>query len=581
MMLAVSALAIAFTWAAIAAVLAGIGGLFLSRFSKQYFLMDACWMGLCVCVVVLEIWSLARPITSAATVFLFCAGVLGFLVSPLRAFARLKAAFRAAGWWILVPIVVVLFLALRACGPCDYGDTGLYGAPAIRWIMTYPAVPGLANIHGRLGFNSSVFLCVAALNQGVWKDLAHHLFAGFVLAGMALTLLPSALRAVRRRPVDAADWFRCILLIPVAFWVMRSKIVGTLTDEPAAIAVLVAVGILFDTFCAKSGEEERRQGYSRLVLAATLLALAVVFKMSTIVFASLAWCLALGLIWRMKCSGKERSRYLGGALVLSMLILVPWCVRGIVLSGYPFYPAAVLGIPADWKVPPGEAHWYAAGVRSWGRNSDAYFLADTQGLGWLSGWLYRAVRNRVSFQAPVGISMAGLAVLLVSRLRKNPVPLYPWLWLLLPSLAGVVFWFWASPDFRFGEFAIWTTAGTLGAWGIVAAGAQGVPGGLARTGLLALAIWCLAGFGWTAPYRALFAVKELQSLPTVGVSSRYTLSGLAVYVPQDENCWDAPLPCTPYFDETVRLRNRSSMRWGFASQGRGDFERRIWSTPIR
>jgi len=28
------------------------------------------------------------------------------------------------------------------------------------------------------------------------------------------------------------------------------------------------------------------------------------------------------------------------------------------------------------------------------------------------------------------------------------------------------------------------------------------------------------------------------------------------------------LPCTPYFDESLRLRNASSLRWGFTSEGR-------------
>jgi hypothetical protein len=40
------------------------------------------------------------------------------------------------------------------------------------------------------------------------------------------------------------------------------------------------------------------------------------------------------------------------------------------------------------------------------------------------------------------------------------------------------------------------------------------------------------GRSCSAPYRALFAVKELPALPKVDVSLRYTLSELGVYVPQ-------------------------------------------------
>src|SRR5688572_15778226 len=37
-------------------------------------------------------------------------------------------------------------------------DTNIYHAQAIHWIESYPVVPGLGNLHGRLAFNSSWFV---------------------------------------------------------------------------------------------------------------------------------------------------------------------------------------------------------------------------------------------------------------------------------------------------------------------------------------------------------------------------------------------------------------------------------------
>ena len=583
-MLIESTVAVFVTWVVMAATLAGIGSLVVSRFSEEYLLMDTVWMGLGVAVGVLENWSLVRPVTWLATALLLCAGIFGLIRNRSALFTRMATEVRAAGWWTLIPFAVVLFLAVRACGPCDHYDTGLYGAQAVRWAMTYPTVPGLANLHGRLGFNSSVFLCVAGLNQGVWKGLAHHLFTGFVMAAMCLTLLPAVFRAGWKRPIAASDWFHCILLIPVVFWVTRSKIVGTQTDEPAAIAGFVAAGILFDTLCLKDGEDEQRPGCARLILAATLLSLAVAFKESTIVFALLAWCLAFGWIWRMERSKVKRRKYVVGTLALSMVILLPWCARGIVLSGYPFFPATVLGIPTDWKIPAEEAHWYAAGVRSWGRNPDANFIADTQGLAWFSGWLNRAVRDRASFQIPLGISLSGLAVALGLRLGKMRVPIGPWLWLLVPSLAGIVFWFCASPDVRFAQFAIWTTAATLGTWGIVSFTTEAGQGRVwvIVAGLVASMAWCLISFGWGPPYHALVTSEPLSALQKVEYTARQTLSGLTVYLPaKDNRCWNGPLPCTALFDETLHLRKGQSTRWGFASNASPEFVQRLWAVPIR
>jgi len=566
-MLIVSAMEIFFTWVVMAVALIGVGSIFRGLLSSDGFFADAFWMGLCVSVGVLEIWNLFLPITSVATVLLLGAGLLGLLANRSLLLDNVRASSRPSGRLVLSGVSIVLFIAFRATGPCDHVDTGLYGATAVRWILTYPAVPGLANLHGRLGFNSSVFLCIAALGQGVWKDLAHHLFTGFVMAAMCVTILPACARVIRRSPASPTDWFHSILAIPVFFWATRSRIVGTQTDEPATIACLVAAGIVFDALRMRKEDGERSSETPRIAVATSLFALAVAFKLSAVVFAFLAWCLAFGTIWAMSRSLPKRRMYIAGALALSLAILLPWCAHGIILSGYIFFPVTSVGFPIDWKTPPDVANWYAAGVRSWGRIPDAA-PAETQGFAWLGVWLSSAIRNRASFQVPLAISLGGLAVALGFRIRGKFLAACPWLWLLLPSLAGVGFWFLASPDMRFGQFAIWTTAATLGSWGIVSAtsGDHGRHAGAATAVLLGLLVWCLITFGWKEPYRQLFAVKKLPGLPQAVVTVRQTISGLVVYVPAQGNlCWDAPLPCTPYFDETLRLRKGPSMRWGFRS----------------
>src|SRR5229473_7877972 len=315
-MLLISTLEVFLTWAVIALALIGIGSLGFARFDKDYSLPDAFWMGLAVSVTILEIWSLLLPINSSTTILLLCIGVLGLLANRSILFSRIKFTLQTSRWLLLLGTAFTFFLALRSCGPCEYYDTGLYGASAVRWIQTYPAVPGLANLHGRLGFNSSVFLCIAALGQGAWKDLGFHLFTGFLLSALWITLLPACARCLRRA-ASPADWFHCILAVPAFFWTTRSRIVGTQTDEPAAIVALIAVGIFFEHLCWTDGEDQRNPGLSRLLVAAALFALAVAFKLSTIVFALLAWCLVFREIWLLVRSSNQRPKHLFAALALS------------------------------------------------------------------------------------------------------------------------------------------------------------------------------------------------------------------------------------------------------------------------
>jgi hypothetical protein len=567
-MLLLSSVGIFFIWTVIALTLIGIGCFVLTLFGTKYSPIDAFWMGLSVSVAVLEIWNLVLPVTAYITLFLLCVGILGLALNRSSLLTNWLTAWRHSRWLLLSGMAISLLLALRSCGPCEHYDTGLYGAPAVRWILTYPAVPGLANLHGRFGFNSSVFLCIAAL-QGPWKDLGFHLFTGFMLSAMWATLLPACARVVRRAATSPADWFYTILTVPALFWTTRSRIVGTQTDEPATVACLIATGILFEHLCQQDVSDERKAHSSRLVLATALLSLAVAFKVSTIVFALIAWCLAFGRFWLLRQSARQRTKHVFAALVLSTLILLPWCAHGILLSGYLFFPSTIFAFPVAWKIPLSAVKWYALGVQSWGRMPDTPFR-DTRGFRWLGDWLNHALRNRPSFQVPLAISLAGLVLALTPRFRRKPLPARPWLSLLIPSILGIIFWFAASPDLRFAQFAIWTAAGTLGAWGIVSLDLQlnRWHASLVLAAFALSSIWCLISFGWKEPLQALRGIQRPPPLPKPALVQRHTLSGLTVYLPaQGELCWDAPLPCTPYFDESLRLRDASSLRWGFTSEG--------------
>jgi hypothetical protein len=569
-MLLLSSVGIFLIWTVIALALIGIGCFVLALFSTKNSPMDAFWMGLSISVAVLEIWNLVLPVTVHITLAFFCVGILGLALNRSLLLASWRAAWQRSLWLPILGIALTLLLALRSCGPFEHYDTGLYGAQTVRWIQTYPTVPGLANLHGRFGFNSSVFLCIAALRRGPWRDLGFHLFTGFMLSALWATLLPAFARVVRRVSTSPADWFYTILAIPTLFWTTRSRIVGTQTDEPATVVCLIATGILLEHLCQQDESDARKTQASRLVLATTLFSLAVAFKISTIVFALLASCLAFRRIWLLGQSARQRSKYFFAALALSTLILLPWCARGIILSGYPFYPATIFAFPVTWKIPLSTAKWYALWVQSWGRMPDAPFR-DTRGFRWLGDWLNHALRNRPSFQVPLAISLAGLVAALMQCIRGRAQPACPWLLLLFPSIIGIIFWFAASPDLRFVQFAIWTSAATLGAWGIMSLDLQlhRIRSNVVLAALVLSSIWCLISFGWKEPLQALRGIQQPPPLPKPALIQRHTLSGLAVYLPaQGELCWDAPLPCTPYFDESLRLHNASSLRWGFTSEGR-------------
>jgi hypothetical protein len=107
------------------------------------------------------------------------------LVTFLGAIA---VALAASGW-----------IASRSMLPPVNYDTGLYHLNTMRWINTFPIVPGLGNLHGRLAYNQSFFTYAAALN---FYPLFGH---GRSVANSFLLLLTMAtfidiLRPIFRRP---------------------------------------------------------------------------------------------------------------------------------------------------------------------------------------------------------------------------------------------------------------------------------------------------------------------------------------------------------------------------------------------
>ncbi|MGC1829095.1 MAG: hypothetical protein WA405_09410 [Candidatus Acidiferrales bacterium] len=574
--LALVAAEILLTWVLCTAVLIGLGSLILRNFGGGCRLLDEFWMGLAVAVLTLEVWSLLRPVTPAAALLLTAAGVLGLVWNRKGILRQSEEVLKGLGLPVLVYILIAAYIALRSCGPCDYYDTGLYGAQSVHWIVTYPAVLGLANLHWRLGINSSVFLCDAAMRQGAWPSLYFHFFTGLMLAALWAAIFPSIIRLVRGAPASAADYFQAFLAIPASSWAVRSKIVGTLTDEPAAVACLFAAGILFGELSREEGENRgEHDSHARLIVAASLAALAISFKLSVIVFAALAW--AVVLIWLCSFSRQIRRRgaWITASIVLPAAILFPWLIRGFMLSGYPFFPSAMLGIPADWRVPAALANIYTGWVHSFAVNQ-AYELAPPGKItvlgkfGGAARWILGLMRNREAFQVPFLLSIAGAAALLVCGLKPAHMRRNRALWLLLPSLGGIAFWLAEAPDPRFGQAAIWTLAATLGSLGIVASGARlkWLRPRLVAAGLLLAMLWCLFSYGWQQSYRPLESVREMVPLSDVRVVARQTASGLIVYIPAEGNqCWDAPVPCTPYFDDTLRLRSPGNLGGGFVSEG--------------
>jgi hypothetical protein len=207
----------------------------------------------------------------------------------------------------------------------------------------------------------------------------------------------------------------------------------------------------------------------------------------------------------------------------------------------------------------------ALGIRAWARMRHAP-ISQTYGWHWVRPWFEGIRLDRVHFAAPFLITLIGSALLLLSSVHKRSLQLRQCLWLLVPSVGGVTFWFLAAPDPRFGQAAIWGTAATLGSCGFF----RVVEGSGVRLRLLVVTTLCLGLWSlnprslWNSSYRQVFKVRQFSPFPQSETKILETRSGLEVRVPvKGDQCWDAPLPCTPYFNNELELRKQENLQSGF------------------
>jgi hypothetical protein len=545
-----------------ALVLIGLGSISLTWLKLEVLPIEAFGVGLGISVATLEIYQLFRPVDLFVVLFLFLAGALE-MARRTAMFHLLMLHIRSLGpFGVACYLAMILSMATRSAGPCLHYDTGLYGASTVNWFITYPIVPGLANLHGRLGFNSSLFLWTAALYKGGLGTLSYRIVGGMVV-GVAAAVILAAIGRLLRGNLILTDVFLLILTIPLFSWIERDELVGTNTDLPSTICCLLGAYFVFQALSGVFVPHNIMR--LRMVSACVLFSLAIVFKISTVIFAASSFVICLVILLSMSDSVVERRQSIFASLVLFTLIVIPWIFRGYILSGYPFYPSHWFGAAVDWRVPPESTKMVALGIRAWARMRHAP-IYQTYGWHWVRPWFEDVRSNRVNFAVPFLIALSGSALLLLSSVQKRSPQLRQSLWLLVPSVGAVTFWFLAAPDPRLGQAAIWGTAATLGSCGFLRlVERSGVRLKLLVVTTLCLGLWSLNPRSlWNSSYRQVFKVRQFSPFPQSETKILQTRSGLEVRVPvKGDQCWDAPLPCTPYFNNELELRKQRNLQSGF------------------
>jgi hypothetical protein len=440
---------------------------------------------------------------------------------------------------------IAMFISTREI---DFYDTALYHQQSVKWLAEHGLVRGVALVNFRFGFVSSWFALAAPLNHGVTVGRVG------IIGGIPFVLaIFSGLQFVRgllRRQPNLTTWaiFGLLLSVVAVIWHVDSSLSP---DLMAWLLPLVIVMILADT----NATEADRLGRATLVSAMACL-------MKSTVAPIFAYCFAL-LVWRFFRAEKDRRKLaVFAALALSILVLL--FGLNLIASGCPLFPSPLGCVSGDWSVGADTARSIQAEIEQFARASRHHQIFPLTAAAAVASALFGAIVRTGHARHVLGVTWVGIAF----TLALAPVPRYGLGYFLLPvaALIGAAI-----------ERVIpgpWLLPGAFSGWG------KG-PAFLGATGAIGSLIFLAAAQNWVPllyPRRIAAANGDPIHIVNRAVDIRSTLAvrseqlgEMTIWIPaSSDQCWDAPLPCTPNLTRgDIRLRSKGDLNAGFSTPTKG------------
>ncbi len=298
---------------------------------------DRVLVGLSVTNTLVSLVSLFLPIT-ILVLFIFLSFCFVFLYFERKNLKLLTFGLIHKNIIVIITFPFLLSALVFSLNPPFAYDSGLYHIQSIKWIQEYSVVPGLANLHGRFGFNPNIFTIFALTSlKEIFKQ---EIFSvNFVIYSILV------LHSINRiyKILKQEGFTNSFLLHSIVLFLILEQFMSLSSPTPDLISIVLPLYILTNLPKNENGIHSKlnlENYFSSIILSVYTISV----KLATIPLC----ILILLLIIRYKFDGKKLL------IVISIifLILLPWLIRNVILSGYLIYPFSAIDIfNFDWKVP--------------------------------------------------------------------------------------------------------------------------------------------------------------------------------------------------------------------------------------
>ena len=465
-----------------------------------------------------------------------------------------KIVFEFSTWSTLSLTLFLLawvIILLINAGPTMMDDTESYHIQSIKWIQEYGSVPGLVNLHERFGFNSSWFSSVALFS------FSSKTTGGFTVLNSVLSLWVcywSMSKYNQYKKENNGQAAFAVLIIFIAGMVIWPLIRGNASTTNYDFITTAIVLILFTEILFK---EKNLPSIEWMIWPVYL------FTVRVINFPILVLSLFAFVVFIKQKNIKATFM----PVICSLLLIVPFLIRNIIIAGLPFYPATYFDLTnVDWKPDPLLTERILEYIKYYNRVSTTYLeIEQTKALG--SGWIPSWFKYLFLFDKILVI--AGLAGILFSSVKLFiPKNKYDKSIITGLMIAWLICWFIVSPDPRFIYGVL-----LFGAFLLVYHLISFIKGlGPIKSLSKILMIFLVAGVSyymvskpWTQKeYRNWLRPLQLPQPPVKEI----VVDGITFRIPGLINnnwnirCYGTDLPCLYNIDQRLRVRGKN-IRSGF------------------
>jgi hypothetical protein len=578
-------------WSVLFILFAGLGLFIFHILGFRKFSADRClksfWVGWILTIAFLQIWHLFFCVDWRAFILLSVFSLFGFVCNLGELYNFIKANAVRLAFLLFILFILALILANRAVLPPLNSDSAFYHLGAISWERVYPIVPGLGNLNTRFASNNSSYFLYVALLGSFWHKPSH--FAnGILLLVLLAQILLSIIRIINSQSKDrvrAYDIYLIFWLLPITEQFFSLNLSSPSPDLPNFI-----LGILLSAQALLILDRlDYESGYSRPELFyLILISFAGIVIRVNFIFLAIFYCLLIFTVYWLVIKLKDPIVWgLRVFILLFILIILPWVIRNVVLSGYFIYPSTLFSLNFDWKIPLKVATEEADLIYGWSRMPGPHWQEALHGWSWFIPWATKALKDRclvVPFLLTVVSCLLFFIKLFTKKGGKKALD-FKWL-LVLPPLIAILFVFFIAPVSRFIGASFWIIG-----IGLLTFTIQDSPY-LKRIIYIYifLSVFLILLFlsfkGKDNFAKILFKSGDIAkassylcfpNIVTKGGENKgfydghqvklekfKTNSRLEIYYPVNDGCWDIALLCTSFPDENLRLRVDNNLKYGFS-----------------